>query len=73
MYIALNWEFDSALSKRRNFRGGGGLNLPKPHLDTPLTAYEPILLNVIKSTTLRWALGDEGVDGKIIFRWIFRK
>jgi hypothetical protein len=35
-----NREFGSALSKLRNFGGGGGLNPPTPALGTPLSGFD---------------------------------
>ena len=39
MYFPRNWEFGSALSKRRNFGGWGVVEHPTPPLGTPLEVH----------------------------------
>jgi hypothetical protein len=46
MYFPRNWEFGSALSKLRNF-GGGGLNPPNPSLVTPLAMVTVVVIAIV--------------------------
>jgi hypothetical protein len=59
MYFPRNWEFGSALSKLRNFGGGGGgYNPPQTPLGTPLSHAKQGKSKSIASLFLMGNLGE---------------
>ena len=62
MYFPRNWEFGSALSKLRNFGGGGGFEHPQtPPLGTPLI------------TTESWLGPEEMLERLVVGRFLASK